>query len=92
MLSEFRFNIVVILFLLFLSGCGGSSSYDKGYDAGYDGAQKSILYSLSESYKQGYEDGASDAYYFDLGCRDKNNEDPPQYPSMAEYMEGYNEC
>lgn len=87
-----RFFIVLIALFLLLKSCDGNSAYDKGYDEGYDGAEKSVLYSFSKNYKQGYEDGANDAYYFDLGCRDKNNEEPPQYPSISEYMEGYNEC
>ena len=87
-----RYIIIIILAIFLFKACDGDSAYDEGYDAGYDGATKSVFYSLSKSYKTGYEDGANDAYYFNLGCNDKNNEEPPQYPLVSEYMEGYYEC
>lgn len=82
--------IVISLLTFVLAGCG--SSYDKGYDDGYDGAQKSAFSAFNKDYRQGYEDGQNDAYYFNLGCRDKANEEPPAHTNIAEYMKGYNEC
>jgi len=88
-----RFLILLaILFFAFSSSGTGGSSYDSGYDAGFDGASKGALYSINSSYREGYEDGADDAYYYDLGCNDKNRGNPPRHSSTVEYMEGYNEC
>ena len=72
-----------------VSGCAG---YDDGYEDGYEGVSPSVLGRLSRSYESGYEDGADDAYYFDLGCSDAENDESPQFPDIIEYMEGYREC
>lgn len=83
--------IVALFTAILISGCGSSSSYDNGYDAGYDDEKKGILYKINAQYRDGYEDGANDAYYFDLGYNDAQNDEPPRHSGISEYMEGYNE-
>ncbi len=82
------FVTILLLATILMSGCG---NYDNGYDDGYDGAKKEFVLFGAGEYNNGYEDGANDAYYFDLGYRDAQDEEPARYPSMTEYMEGYRE-
>jgi hypothetical protein len=77
-----------IVALIFLSGC---SSYDDGYEDGYEGITPTIFNNLSTSYQEGYDDGEDDAYYFDLGYDDAQNDEQPRYLGIFEYMEGYKE-
>ena len=80
----------VLLFVFALCGCG--SNYDIGYEDGYEGTEKEILRGFSKAYQQGYSDGNDNAYYFDLGCEDKEHKNPPQHQEVTAYIEGYNEC
>jgi hypothetical protein len=80
--------LLLSLFLAFLSGCG---SYDSGYDDGYDGASRKLVILGTGNYTAGYSDGEEDAYYYDLGYQDAQNNKPPRHSSIEEYMEGYRE-
>ena len=81
-------SILILALIITLSGCG---SYDIGYDDGFDGASKKFVILGAGSYNEGYSDGEGDAYYYDLGYQDAQNNRPPRHPGMEEYMEGYRE-
>ena|SRR3989339_493754 len=51
--------VIMLLAVILLAGCNGSSDYDKGHTDGYNGREKGMFYSFaSEDYKSGYGDGA----------------------------------
>lgn len=84
-------TIAVLICAFLLSGCSSYSAYDEGYEDGYDGRRKKVQIFNAAEYSNGYADGREDGYYFDLGYKDGNDGEAPQYPSNSIYMQGYRE-
>ncbi|MBI4598129.1 MAG: hypothetical protein HY737_07015 [Candidatus Omnitrophica bacterium] len=81
----------LILFTLFLSGCG--SAYDKGYEDVWEERGKDpLMYVLSGAYQSGYQQGERDYADYNKGCAHADGGEPKQRFDSYYYDLGYSEC